>query len=221
MKHISLVLCCLIFGIAAIWAQGRQTFKLAPLYQKGRLTVVSRQATVAKDSTGTFLRMAEGGGEGLVWLPINHFGQGRLELALRGKDVLQKSFVGIAFHGANDSTYDAVYCRPFNFFAQDSVRRIHAIQYISHPVYTWRKLREERNAVFEKAIASPPDPNGWFILTLMVTDKKVEAYINHAAKPALVVNRLGNRTKGKLGLFMGDGSGGDFTSFSILPFKQK
>ncbi len=38
---------------------------------------------------------------------------------MRGKNVFQKSFIGIAFHGQDDKTYDAVYCRPFNFIAKD------------------------------------------------------------------------------------------------------
>lgn len=99
---------------------------------------------------------------------------------MRGKDVLQRSFIGVVFHGLNDSTFDAVYCRPFNFFAKDSVRRIHAIQYISHPDFTWKKLRDERNTMFESEIASPPDPNGWFILKLVIDKNTVKAFINTA-----------------------------------------
>ena len=129
---------------------------------------------------------------------------------MRGKDVLQRSFIGVVFHGLNDSTFDAVYCRPFNFFAKDSVRRIHAIQYISHPDFTWKKLRDERNTMFESEIASPPDPNGWFILKLVIDKNTVKAFINTAEEPSLIVDKLNNRSTGQIGLFTGDGSGGDF-----------
>jgi hypothetical protein len=220
MKQITFV-AFLLFQAVALSAQGRRTLQLARLYQKGQLTVVGRKAEAVKERGQRYLKLADAASEGLVWLPVNNFSQGILELRLRGKDVLQKSFVGIAFHAVNDSTYDAVYCRPFNFLAQDSVRRIHAIQYVSRPVHTWKKLREQRNAEFEKAISNPPDPNGWFTLTLRITDNKVEAYIDDTATPALVVYKLNDRVKGKLGIFMGDGSGGDFTSFRIVSIEEK
>jgi hypothetical protein len=135
---------------------------------------------------------------------------------MRGKDALQQSFIGIIFHGQNDSTYDAVYCRPFNFLAKDSVRRIHAIQYISHPVFTWRKLREEQNAVFEKEILNPPDPNGWFTMRLVIENTTVKAFINNATIPALIVQKLNHTKRGKVGLFVADGSGGDFKKIKIV-----
>jgi hypothetical protein len=136
---------------------------------------------------------------------------------MRGKDVLQRSFVGVAFHGLNDTTYDAVYCRPFNFFAKDSVRKIHAIQYISHPIFTWKKLRDERNGVFEKEIINPPNPNDWFTMTLIIDKKSVKAFINQDVKPSLVVEKLNDRQNGKLGIFVGDGAGGDFEKIIIEP----
>ncbi|HLO81340.1 MAG TPA: hypothetical protein VK166_10295, partial [Chitinophagaceae bacterium] len=126
-----------------------------------------------------------------------------------------RSFVGIAFHGLNDSTYDAVYCRPFNFFAQDSVRRIHAIEYIAHPIYTWEKLRAEFNAKYEKAIQDPPDPNGWFRMTLVIEGKMVKAFINDKQEPSLVVEKLSPQQDGKIGIFTGNGSGGDFEKIRI------
>jgi hypothetical protein len=80
--------------------------------------------------------LSEGSNEGVILLPIKNFKNGMLEIEMRGKDILQRSFIGLIFHGQNDSTCDAVYCRPFNFFAKDLVRKIHAIQYISHPNFT-------------------------------------------------------------------------------------
>ncbi len=134
---------------------------------------------------------------------------------MRGKDVLQRSFIGVVFHGLNDSTFDAVYCRPFNFFAKDSVRRIHAIQYISHPDFTWKILRDERNAMFEREIANPPDPNGWFTLKLVIDKNTIKAFINNAEEPSLIVDKLNNRSKGQIGIFTSDGSGGDFKTMKV------
>ena len=53
---------------------------------------------------------------------------------------------------ATSTTYDAIYFRPFNFRTSDPARRLRAVQYISHPTYTWNKLRAERPGVYEKPV---------------------------------------------------------------------
>jgi hypothetical protein len=198
-----------------LFAQEETNLDLVELQSKGQLVAVNRTITKVEEGGKKFIRVSELNGEGLVWLPGKVFSSGRIEILMRGKDVLQKSFVGIAFHGLNDSTYDAVYCRPFNFFAQDSVRRIHAIEYIAHPTYTWEKLRTEFNAKYEKAIKDPPDPNGWFRMTLIIEGKTVRAFINDKQEPSLVVEKLSQQQAGKIGIFTGSGSGGDFDKISI------
>jgi hypothetical protein len=200
-----------------IFAQKQQQFNLFDLKIQDKLHTINRGIMAVDEGATQFIQLAESEGEGLVWLPIKGFKNGEIEIEMRGKDLLQRSFIGVAFHGQNDSTYEAVYCRPFNFFARDSVRRIHAVQYISHPVFTWKKLRETRNAVFEKEIINPPHPNVWFTMRLVIDDKTVKVYINQEKKPALTVERLTDRGDGKLGIFVGDGGGGDFKSIKIKP----
>ncbi len=220
MKHTFLFL--LIFFISNnLRAQKKEVFNLFDLQEKLQLQNVNRKIKIVKEAQINFIQLSESKKEGLVWLPIKQFGNGTIEIEMRGKDVLQRSFIGIAFYGLNDTTYDAVYCRPFNFFAKDSVRKIHAIQYISHPQYTWKKLREERNGKFEKPIMNPPNPNGWFTLKLVLDGKTVKAYINNNKEPSLVVEKLTVITKGKLGVFVGDDSGGDFKSIKIKTINNK
>lgn len=137
---------------------------------------------------------------GLVWLPVNAFRQGTFELTVRGRDILQGSFVGVAFHAVNDSTFDDVYCRPFNFRTADPVRRIHAVQYVYEPTYYWQKLRTEQNGKYEKGIANPPAATDWFILTVTVEGDTVKAFINHEPTPTLVVQKLNQTMSGKVGL---------------------
>ncbi len=197
------------------FAQKKQEFDLSALYKKGKLQVVNREVKSVSENEKNFIQLSENKEEGLVWLPTKDFKNGKIIVRMRGKDVLQRSFIGVAFHGLNDSTYDAVYCRPFNFFAKDSVRKIHAIQYISHPIFTWKKLREERNGIFEKEIINPPNPNDWFTMTLIIDKKSVKAFINQDVKPSLIVNKLTERSNGKLGIFVGDGAGGDFEKIMI------
>jgi hypothetical protein len=212
------VILCLSFLVANLmFAQKVQSFDLFNVQLQGKLKTVNRDIKSISQGDKIFIQLSENKGEGLVWLPIESFKNGVVEIEMRGQDVLQKSFIGIAFHALNDSTFDAVYCRPFNFFAKDSVRRIHAIQYISHPVFTWKKLRDERNAQYEKEIINPPHPDGWFKMRLVIDDKTIKAFINQSQKPSLVVQKLTDRNTGKLGIFVGDGAGGDFRSIKITP----
>jgi hypothetical protein len=116
----------------------------------------------------------------------------------------------------NDSTYDAVYFRPFNFHSEDPVRKIHAVQYISHPVFTWKKLRDEKNGQYEKAVNPAPDANGWFHARIEVSDGSVMVYVNDSKIPSLTVKKLNDRQDGKIGLWVGDGSDGNFANLSIV-----
>ena len=52
-------------------------------------------------------------------------------------------------------------------------------------------------------------------MTIIVDKKTVKAFINQDAKPSLMVEKLTELDNGKLGIFMGDGSGGDFEQIMI------
>jgi len=53
-------------------------------------------------------------------------------------------FVGIAFHTQkNASHFECFYLGPNNGRADDQLRRNHVTQYVSHPDFPWRRLREE------------------------------------------------------------------------------
>jgi hypothetical protein len=183
-KQIFLAFAVLIVLPNIFFGQKVIAIDLAEEYKKGTLTTVHRSVTAVNQDSSVFIKVSEKKEEGIVWLPLMKLKNGTIEIEMRGKDVLQQSFIGVVFHGLNNSTYDAVYCRPFNFLAKDSFRRVHAIQYISHPVFTWKKLREEQNAVFEKEIINPPDPKGWFTMKLVIEDAAVKAYINKSKLPS-------------------------------------
>ncbi len=203
-----------------VFAQKEQKFNLYEFLNKEKLSINNRVVKSIDSLSNKYIQVSENENEGIIWLPINDFNNGTIKIEMRGKDVLQKSFIGIAFHGQDNTTYDAVYCRPFNFLATDSVRKIHAIQYISHPIYTWKKLREEQNGIFEKEIKNPPNPNSWFTMTLIIDDKIIKAYINESLDPSLVVEKLNQNQNGKVGVFVGGGSGGDFQNVLIEYIKH-
>jgi len=181
------------------------------------LRVFNRSVSGLTDGRRKVTRLSENQGDGLAYLPAIEFTNGTLELDIKGKDVQQQSFVGVAFHGLDDSTYDAIYFRPFNFRTEDAARRIRAVQYIAHPTNTWEKLRTEQPGKYEKGVNPVPDPNDWFHARVVVASPKVSVYVNDAKQPCLTVEQLSNRKKGWVGLWVGNTSGGDFANFKITP----
>src|SRR5262245_40669447 len=190
---------------------------LAALAEGKGLKVFNRSTSVLNDGAKKGVRLSESPGDGVAYLEGIEFADGAIEIDIRGKDVQGQSFVGVAFHGLDEKTYDAVYFRPFNFKTEDSARRLHAVQYISHPTYTWQKLRTEQPGKYEKPVSPPPDPNGWFHARVVVASPKVSVFVNDAKEPCLVVDQLSDRKKGLVGLWVGNTSGGDFANFKIVP----
>lgn len=185
--------------------------------QPESLQVFNRTASAFTDSAKKGVRLSENAGDGVAFLRGVEFANGTIEVDLRGKDIPQQSFVGIAFRGVDDSTFDAIYFRPFNFRTTDPARRIRAVQYVSHPTYTWNKLRAEHPGMYEKPANPAPDPNGWFHARIVVTGSQVSVYIDGATEPSLAVTTLSARTKGMVGLWVGNNSGGDFANLRIRP----
>ena len=179
--------------------------------------VFNRSVSVLSDGTRKGVRLNEQPGEGVAYLKGIEFSNGTIEFDVRGKDVQGQSFVGVAFHGLDSTTYDAIYLRPFNFRTEDPARHSHAVQYVSQPAYPWQRLRTERPGVFEQPVSPPPDPNGWFHVRVVVASPKVSVFVGDAKQPSLVVTQLSDRTTGLVGLWVGNGSGGDFADLKIIP----
>lgn len=209
---VAILLCSAPLAFAQSTIVAPDLFHLA---QRGQFQVFNREASAFEDGQYKGLRMSEKGNDGVAWIQNITFANGVIELDIRGRDVMQQSFVGVAFHGTDDKTYDAIYFRPFNFQSADSVRRIHAVQYISHPDFTWKRLREERNGQYEKAIAPAPRASEWFHVSIVVQHPKVQVFVNGKAEPALSVEQLSKRGTGKIGLWVGDHSNGDFANLRI------
>ena len=138
---------------------------------------------------------------GLVLLKGVSFSEGTIEIDLKGKDVFQGSFLGIAFHVKDTFNYEVVYCRPFNFHSTDSIRKKHAVQYVCFPDYTWDKLRNEYPDAYESPIKQAPLATDWFHLKITVKEKWITVYINHSPVPSLQIKSLNNNQTGGIGLW--------------------
>lgn len=187
-------------------------YNFADLYQSGQLIAKNRVITLEKDDSGEFIRLGKAIVGSAILLPADDFKRGKIEALVRGKDIFQGSFAGVAFHAQSDSIFDLVYCRPFNFQTSDSLRRIHMIQYAYFPKLDWQVLRVKYNGIYENGIANPPKADEWFKLTLDVDEKQVKAYINDSNTPTLVVEKLNQISNGKVGIF---GLNADFKSIKI------
>lgn len=163
------------------------------------------------------VRLDEGPRDGVLWLAGSDFADGAIEFDVRGADKPGQSFVGVAFRGVDDTTYDAVYFRPFNFRNPDVARRARAVQYISHPAHPWQKLREQHPGVYESAVSPVPDPDGWFHARVEIRGRQVRVFVNGAPAPCLAVTVLSDRPGGLVGLWVGNGSAGEFANLKLIP----
>jgi glyoxylase-like metal-dependent hydrolase (beta-lactamase superfamily II) len=179
--------------------------------------VFNRTLSAGKEGDRAVARLDARPGDGAAAIEGVLLGEGIVEVDLRGKNVPQQSFLGIAFHVVDWTTYDAIYFRPFNFRAATEEQRSHAVQYVSHPVHTWQRLRAERPGEFEKPLDPAPDPDGWFHARIVIAKSKVEVYVNGASTPSLVVDDLGEAKSGGVALWAGNGSDGAYAGLAITP----
>lgn len=179
--------------------------------------IVNRGATVAVEEGRLLVTFDGRPGDGAAWLEDVEFHNGTIEVLIRGKNAPGRSFVGIAFRGVDDKTYDAIYFRPFNFVTDNALSRSHQVQYISHPVNTWSKLRREHTDVYENEIPDPPDPNGFFRARIEIDKPTIRVFVNDAVEPCLVVHELTDRLGGRIGLWMGNNSDGSFAELVLRP----
>jgi hypothetical protein len=127
-----------------------------------------------------------------------------------------RGFVGIAFRLQGDEkTYDAFYLRPTNGRAEDQERRNHATQYISHPDWTWSRLRRETPSRYEAYVDLVPDE--WTKIKIEVRGGQARLYVHDQPQPTLIVNDVksgANRT-GAVALWIGPGTVAHFRNLTV------
>ncbi len=153
--------------------------------------------------------------DGILWLNDVSFRSGTIEVDIKGKDLQGRSFVGIAFHGKGNETFDGVYFRPFNFKSPE--RKSHSVQYISMPENDWSLLRQTFPGKFENEVSPVPDPDDWFHAKIIINDMSIKVYVNGASHASLEVEKISSSNDGQIGLWVGNGSEGWFKNFTITP----
>lgn len=210
MKNFSLLL-LLLASLGTAFAQ-QSTKPISPAY-----IVHNRSIQQLTENGREILRFSEAQGAGLAWVKDLEFSEGIIEFDAKGRDVLQKSFLGIAFHGTDNETYETVYFRPFNFLSSDSVRRIHAVQYSFEPRFGFQQLRNTEKDKYESAIRpAGTKPTEWFHVKVEVREKKIRVFVNGERQPCMEVTTLNPGGTGKkIGFWVGNSSNGDFANLKI------
>jgi hypothetical protein len=177
--------------------------------------VHNRTISITNDGGVQVIHLNDRDNDGVAWINGEQFTQGSIEVDIKGKDVLQRSFVGIALHGINDTTFEVIYFRPFNFRSTDPARKAHAVQYVALPGYDWPKLRSEHPNQYEKPIDPAPDPNEWFHARIEVSGSTIKVFVNNNTTPALIVDELVHTNGKMVGYWVGNGSDGNWKNLKI------
>ena len=111
--------------------------------------------------------------------------------------------------------WKAVYLRPTNGRADDQERRNHAVQYISHPAWTWDRMRKESPSRYEAYVDLQPAV--WTKVRVEVRGDRARLYVHGNEQPTLVVNdvKTGASAKGAVALWLGPGTIAHFRNISV------
>jgi hypothetical protein len=206
------------WGIS-VFSQNTEVIDIQQLTKNNSIEVYNRELSLINEKSYQGIRLSKDDGEGVAWLKDITFSEGTLEFDVRGEDVKQHSFVGIAFHAKDNETFDAIYLRPFRFREENEVLRSHGIQYISLPDFTWRVLRTKFPNKYEHSVEPAPNPNDWVSVRVVIKGNTISAYINDNSEPSLAVEKLTSLKIGSVGFYVGDTSGGDFANLRITKTK--
>jgi len=166
---------------------------------------------------------SSGTGEQLAIIDGTDFADGVIEAEIAGSiepGVFEgaRGFVGIAFRVQKDlRTYDAFYLRPTNGRADDQLRRNHSAQHISHPDWTWSRLRTESPGVYESYVDLVPGE--WTKIRIEVRGDKARLFVHGQPQPTLIVNDLktGAAGRGAIALWIDVSTVAHFRNVVVTP----
>ena len=187
----------------------------APATLEGKSGVRVTVSEAARRQQGPFEQLAR----------INEleFSNGTIEVELAGAPAADapegaRGFVGIAFRLQPDNkTYDAFYIRPTNGRADDQERRNHSVQYISHPEWTWSRLRKETPSKYESYVDLVPGV--WTRIKIDVRGTVARLFVHDNEQPTLIVNdvKSGTTGKGAVALWIDAGTVAHFRNLRVTP----
>jgi len=212
-NKIVLLFSFLLTAPAASFCQKVTSYDLPKMLRTKKLELTFPEQEVMTFSNPSNSAISE---KGILWLKDVNFKEGTIDVDLRGRNVLLKSFVGIAFHARDTTAYELVYFCPFRFHDTDLVARKWSVKYMTVPNFDYKKLRTEQPGIYENEVTPAPGEADWFHATITVRDGWITVYMNHSATPSLRVKKLDTLTEGKIGLWSYTSSlSSDFANLSI------
>ena len=218
----SVIVCIFIF-IKTNTAAGQTfsiTFDLPELYKKNQLEAISGEVRWFIEDGKQGISISESQSYGIVWLRGIEFSNGVIEVDIRFSVNDRQSLAGIAFHGIDNDTFDAVYFRPFNILSGDPEQRNNSILYISHSEDRSTVLQEGSTVISENRETISTVEDGWFHVRISVQNLRITVYINDSPEPDLTVNKLNDRRLGRIGFLTGYNSGSYFANLKLIIRKQ-
>ncbi len=209
----SLILILILATAHCINSLHATEYNLQELADNESLTLFNRECRTNPDKQPEAVLLNAQPEDGVAWIKRARFSEGTIELEIQGANRPGRSFVGLAFHGENNQTYQAVYLRPFNF--KNPERAQHSLQYISSPNYHWRTLRTQSPGKYESAIKPAPQPESWVKLKLLIENGILRVHVNDTTTPQLVVELIDSQMAGQVDLWVGNNSDGAFRNLKI------
>jgi hypothetical protein len=212
-----------LLALALLTSLNAETF---PLNSASGLKLIQVKAEAATFKGRKALRITDdapptaGDAGRLALLPGNQFQDGVIELDMTG-DVMSgasqaaRGFVGLVFRAAADgSKFECFYLRPTYGRADDQVRRIHSLQYISIPGFPWQMLREKFPEKYESYVDL--QPGEWTQVKVVVKGDHAQLFVHGAAQPSLIVNDLKQPVSaGSVGLWVGPATVAHFANLRV------
>lgn len=153
-----------------------------------------------------------------VLLEDTTFHNGVIEMDVKGSllqnaDINDRGFIGFTFRVNEDqSEFECFYIRPTNGNTDDVIRKQHGCQYFSYPGYTFSYFRKHNILGFEAPIEGHLDK--WFHLKGVIENDTATFYVDD--KETLRIDHLKHGdSKGKVGLYVDNGTDGYFKNISI------
>ena len=210
-----LILAILLLAVVKTYAQQK--------YQVYNLSVINpKQWIIPKNDTldyelGTFQgkkgliikrKILNYKSASLAYKPGLNFKDGIIELDLARPD--KGGFVGLAFRIKDEHHYQVVYFRP------GSSGTINAIQYMPEKKTEFNWWDYEATKYQAKAIIPQ---NKWFHVKAVIKGSRMEVYVDHAAKPAMVYNELDpSLPSGAVGYWHGNCPEGAYKNLIVKAF---
>lgn len=200
-----------------------QTRKIDLVKLKDNMGIVNVELSVDKYKGKACLKVVEvdPAGDKVALIPGISFCDGVIEVEVAGNVQAgafegARGFIGLAFRvDEAGHDYESFYLRPTNGRSDDQIRRNHSTQYVSHPEYTWQRLRKESPEKYESYVDIVPGE--WTKIKVEVKGDKAKLYVHGAEQPSLIVNDLkkGADRKGTIALWIGLDTVGYFANLKV------